>query len=114
MNLQSLEQSVVKALTSVGSIAADVGPIANTIVSQIPTFINLADSAVTFLEDGAKALTGANKLTLVKEMAQAAVNDLGLSNDAAQIEAAFSAIWAVLAPAVTVIVQLRKLGLVKF
>lgn len=99
MNLQAIEQKLVSVLSGAEQAAA-------VLAAQIPNFIKLADEATTFVDDAAKALKGADKLQLVKKMAEAALDELNLGAD-------FAAVWAVLGPLITLIVQLRKLGLLK-
>jgi hypothetical protein len=102
MNLEKIAQKVADLLGDAAHIAAPI-------VAQLPTFISLADEAADLIGDAAKALKGADKLKLVKSMAEALANELD-PNFAPR----FAALWAVLSPIVTTIVQLKKLGLVKF
>jgi hypothetical protein len=100
MNIQALETKIVSVLNVAEGVA-------KVLTDQIPTFINLADEAAKFADEGAQALKGADKLALVKAMADAALTELGLG-------AEFGVFWAALSPVITLLVQLRKLGIVKF
>lgn len=105
MNLKPLEDKLVALLGPVEGVAVAIP----ALLAQTPQFITLADEAVKFVDDGVAALKGSDKLALVKAMAQAALTELNPS-----LLTQFTSIWGLLGPVITLIVQLRKLGFIKF
>jgi hypothetical protein len=102
MNVKQIEAVALKALAGVANGAAAAAALA----PQIPQFILAAEDAVHLIEDAAARISGGSKRKLVEAMVHAALDELGLAPQAA-------AVWAVLSPLVTIIVQLRNMGLLK-